>query len=943
MACASSQRKQPSFSSTKERLLTISQFLAHETQGGGKAMDRSHADKRSRRELLDEIEALKAEVATLRARPGSMTGGMTGGMTEYAPDGDYTATGQIVDIASVLGVLRSRGDLPPVRDPRLDVNARRQFEFSRSIMGAMVEGVVVLDHQGLLRQINPAAQAMLGFKFGELLGRNFHDFCHAHHPDGTAFPLSECPIQRATQTGETIRGAEDFFLRADKTFLPVQYSCSPVITDGEVTDMVLTFQDITERNRLQQELRDSERRFRGTFELAAVGIGHIGIEGNWQLVNPSLATILGYASTAELVGQPFMALMHADDSRKVRALTEELLAGQRDAYQQEVRFQRGDGTLIWTSNTVSLVSDPSGAPAYFISVVEDISEYRRLTAAVQESERVAVARAKQFDAIFEAIADGVILYDRQGNIVRSNAAARQMFGLDPASDAFTRPLRERLERFNACDAQGNPFRTSELPIMEPAENGSWRGMPMDVSAQALDGRHLWLSVSGAPFYDSEGRPSGAVCILRDITRRHQLEQQIIEESNQRETILEALGDAILVYDAKGNIVRLNEAAHQMLGLASVDDYFSLPPGDRTKLLMLRHEDGTPFTREEWPHLRLLRGETLTSANTSYVIGRNFKGQDLISSYSGRPIRDEEGHITGAVLSFHEVTKQYHREQQHQALISLLMQMVAASVDEGKHASEEHSTHASTTLLVRSSAAMNEQLASATHIIAELRRVTQHPAEHTTPRDQVAALIQLRRLDGHITHLNRTLALLREVAHLASGTLELTLAPCDLTMLVQELIASEQRSHPFHTIMLDRGALGQPALALVDEARIRQALHYYFTHVFAHTPPDAPITVHLRHDAEQQQAYIAIESRWAHQDEATLARQFEALKTQDEPFTAHEDSYGHAATAGNLEDAFGFGLAISKALAEQQRGSAGFTLQPEQERVTLWLTLPLLTD
>src|SRR5579885_1227871 len=161
MACASSQRKQPSFSSTKERLLTISQFLAHETQGGGKAMDRSHADKRSRRELLDEIEALKAEVATLRARPGSMTGGMTGGMTEYAPDGDYTATGQIVDIASVLGVLRSRGDLPPVRDPRLDVNARRQFEFSRSIMGAMVEGVVVLDHQGLLRQINPAASAML--------------------------------------------------------------------------------------------------------------------------------------------------------------------------------------------------------------------------------------------------------------------------------------------------------------------------------------------------------------------------------------------------------------------------------------------------------------------------------------------------------------------------------------------------------------------------------------------------------------------------------------------------------------------------------------------------------------------------------------------------------------------------------------------------------------
>lgn len=129
-------------------------------------------------------------------------------------------------------------------------------------------------------------------------------------------------------------------------------------------------------------LRESEERFRGTFEQAAVGIAHVGTDGSWLRVNSKLAQIVGY-TREELLGLTFQNITHPADLNADLELMQDVLAGRRANYSLEKRYRRKDGSLIWIDLTVSLVRDAQAEPKYFISVIEDISERKLAEAALQ--------------------------------------------------------------------------------------------------------------------------------------------------------------------------------------------------------------------------------------------------------------------------------------------------------------------------------------------------------------------------------------------------------------------------------------------------------------------------------------------------------------------------------------------------------------------------------
>jgi two-component system sensor histidine kinase UhpB len=123
---------------------------------------------------------------------------------------------------------------------------------------------------------------------------------------------------------------------------------------------------------LQDEVRQSEQRFQATFEQAAVGMAHVSPDGHFLQVNQKLCDIVGYIC-AELLMRTFPADLEAD-----LAYVEQLLAGERPTYAMEKRYIRANGSLVWINLTVSLVRDQEGTPQYFISVIEDIDERKRV-------------------------------------------------------------------------------------------------------------------------------------------------------------------------------------------------------------------------------------------------------------------------------------------------------------------------------------------------------------------------------------------------------------------------------------------------------------------------------------------------------------------------------------------------------------------------------------
>jgi PAS domain S-box-containing protein len=125
-----------------------------------------------------------------------------------------------------------------------------------------------------------------------------------------------------------------------------------------------------------EALRESEDRFRATFEQAAVGIAHVAPDGQWLRVNQSLCDMLGF-SREEVLTRRLHELTHPDDLPAHRANLQRLLAGEVDSYQMEKRYIRSDGTTLQTNVTRSLVRGPRGEPRYFVAIIEDATARHR--------------------------------------------------------------------------------------------------------------------------------------------------------------------------------------------------------------------------------------------------------------------------------------------------------------------------------------------------------------------------------------------------------------------------------------------------------------------------------------------------------------------------------------------------------------------------------------
>jgi PAS domain S-box-containing protein len=125
------------------------------------------------------------------------------------------------------------------------------------------------------------------------------------------------------------------------------------------------------------ELSASESRFRSTFEQAAVGIAHVSKDGVFQRVNCKFRDIMGY-SKEEMLKLTFQEITHPDDLDNDLAHIQQVLKKERENYSIEKRYYRKDGSIVWVNLTVSLVFDRGYNPKYFVLVIKDISDRKKM-------------------------------------------------------------------------------------------------------------------------------------------------------------------------------------------------------------------------------------------------------------------------------------------------------------------------------------------------------------------------------------------------------------------------------------------------------------------------------------------------------------------------------------------------------------------------------------
>jgi PAS domain S-box-containing protein len=155
----------------------------------------------------------------------------------------------------------------------------------------------------------------------------------------------------------------------------------------EIIGRVWSFRNITERRRVEEALKQSEERFRATFEQAAVGVAHVRPDGRFLLVNQKFCDIVGYTRD-ELIEKTFQEITYPYDLEADLENVRMMLLNEIQSYAMHKRYLRKDGSFVWINLTVSLVRTTSGEPAYFISVIEDISEHKKLEEQLSQAQKM---------------------------------------------------------------------------------------------------------------------------------------------------------------------------------------------------------------------------------------------------------------------------------------------------------------------------------------------------------------------------------------------------------------------------------------------------------------------------------------------------------------------------------------------------------------------------
>jgi PAS domain S-box-containing protein len=162
-------------------------------------------------------------------------------------------------------------------------------ERSRLLLESIEEGIFGVAEDGLVNFINPAGLAMLGFEADELIGQKIHPLIHHTRPDGSPYPIEECPMHNSLTRGVIGSRDDEILWRKDGTAFHVEYSSVPIRKNGSIAGTVVVFRDISERKEAEQALRESRATARGLLDATQESLLLLDKEGIIIAVNQTAA------------------------------------------------------------------------------------------------------------------------------------------------------------------------------------------------------------------------------------------------------------------------------------------------------------------------------------------------------------------------------------------------------------------------------------------------------------------------------------------------------------------------------------------------------------------------------------------------------------------------------------------------------------------------------
>jgi len=386
--------------------------------------------------------------------------------------------------------------------------------------------------------MNHAAEALTGYRLEETLGRPLHDVVHHRRPDGSPYPLEECPIDQAFPERDRMQG-EEVFVHKDGHFYPVAFTASPIMgDDGQPVGTIIEARDLTEQKAREAALAESESRFRNMADHAPVMMWVTDESGFCTYLNRHWYEFTGQ-SQAEAEGFGWLDAAHPDDRARAEAAFVAADAA-RAPFRIEYRLRHASGAYRWAIDAASPRFGEAGEYLGYVGSVIDIDERREAEERLQRSE-------KQLRLATEAAEIGLWDLDVETDTLFWPPRVKAMFGISPDIPCSMADFQTGIhpdDRQHVLDAF--------TAALDPAKRALY-----DVEYRAIgreDGVTRWIAAKGRGVFDETGHCRRVIGTAIDITVRKRteqmlkdmnstLEQRVSEEIARRGEAEEALRQA----------------------------------------------------------------------------------------------------------------------------------------------------------------------------------------------------------------------------------------------------------------------------------------------------------------------------------------------------------------------------------------------------------------
>jgi PAS domain S-box-containing protein len=260
---------------------------------------------------------------------------------------------------------------PVLARERVAADIRERDDRFRALLDSSSDAVIFTNLDGRMIAANATAERLTQFAQRELLDMTWLEVIAPEHRESV-----DAWRARATGAAEREQHFESVALTRSGRRVPITISAGSVERDGVSVGTRVTIRDTSEDTRAQQALRESEDRFRGAFDAAAVGMALMATDGRWLQVNTSFCRFVGYEAD-ELVGNSVVEIAHPDAVESDKHLVYKLFAGEIASFDTEGRYVHKDGHGVWALVSCSLVRSADGAPAYIVAQFLDITERKR--------------------------------------------------------------------------------------------------------------------------------------------------------------------------------------------------------------------------------------------------------------------------------------------------------------------------------------------------------------------------------------------------------------------------------------------------------------------------------------------------------------------------------------------------------------------------------------